>query len=90
MIDIYIVHDNPNVEGIIWNTPLEVEPFFHFLDIGSKKDMSKAYKFKQIWGARKNPFCLIEEDGKAVKAFYTETGDDAIEQMLKYLKNYGK
>jgi hypothetical protein len=89
MIDIYVVHSNPNVEDIIWSVPTEAQPFFHFLDIDSKKDRSKAFKFKQEWGARKNPFCLLEKDGKAIKAFYTETGDDAIEQLIKYLRNYG-
>lgn len=90
MLDIYIVHDNPNVEDIIWNTPMEVEPFFHLLDTGSKKDKSKAFKLKQEWGARKDPFCLITSDNNPVKAFYTETGEDAISQLIKYLKNYGR
>ena len=87
MIDIYIVHDNPKIEDIIWNIPLEMEqPFIHFLDIGSLKDKSKAFKLKQDWGAKKNPFCLLEKDGKIEKAFYSETGVDAISQVIKYLK----
>lgn len=90
MIDIYIVHDTSNIEDIIWTIPTEIEPFIHFLDINSKKDRSKAFKFKQIWGARKNPFCLMEKDGKPMKAFYTETGDDAIKQLINFLTNYEK
>lgn len=88
MIDIYIIHDNPNVEDIIWKIPSMIEPFIHFLDIGSIKDRNKAFKIKQDWGARKNPFCLIEKDGKVEKVFYTETGVDAIDQVINYLKNY--
>lgn len=88
MIDIYIVHDTPIVEDVIWSIPTTLEPFIHFMDIGSKKDKSKAFKFKQEWGARQNPFCVIEKDGKAIKAFYTETGDNAINQLIKYLKEY--
>ena len=90
MIDIYIVHDTSNIEDIIWAIPTEIEPFIHFLDINSKKDRSKAFKFKQTWGARKNPFCLMEKDGKPMKAFYTETGDDAIKQLINFLTNYEK
>ncbi len=88
MLDIYIVHNSPNSEDIIWSTPMDVEPFFHFLDADSKKDKSKAFKLKQEWGARKNPFCLVEKDSKVIKAFYTESGEDAIKQLIKYLKNY--
>lgn len=90
MIDIYIVHDSSNIEDVIWTIPTEIEPFIHFLDINSKKDRSKAFKFKQHWGARKNPFCLMEKDGKPVKAFYSESGDDAITQLINFLKNYGE
>ena len=86
MIDIYIVHDNPNVEDIVWQVPTSLQPFFHFMDTGSKKDKSKAFKFKQDWGARMNPFCLISEGDKGIKAFYTESGEDAIQQLIKYLK----
>ena len=85
MIDVYIVHDNPDIEDIVWRIPLESEqPFIHFLDV--IKDKSKAFKLKQEWGARKNPFCLLERDGKVEKAFYSETGEDAISQMINYLK----
>jgi glutathione peroxidase-family protein len=87
MIDIYIVYDNRNVEDIVWSIPTDSQPFFHFLDTTSKKDKSKAFKLKQEWGAKKNPFCLIEKDGKIVKAFYTETGDNAISQLIEYLRN---
>jgi hypothetical protein len=86
MIDIYIVHDNINAEDIIWSAPSNAQPFFHFLDISTKKDRSKAFKLKQEWGAKKTPFCLIEKDDKPIKAFYTESGEDAIEQLIKYLK----
>lgn len=88
MIDIYIVHDNPNVEDLVWNIPTEINPFIHFLDIGSKKDKHKAFKFKQDWGARKTPFCLIESDGVPLKAFYSETGDSAINQLIEFLRTY--
>lgn len=89
MIDIYIVHNNPEIDNIVWSVPSSLEPFIHLLDIGSQKDKSKAFKFKQHWGARKTPFCLVEKDGNVEKAFYTETGEDAIEQLIKYLRNYG-
>ena len=90
MIDIYVVHNNPDVLSDIWNASCEVEPFIHILDVGSKFDKSKAFKLKQEWGARQDPFCLIEEDGIAIKAFYSETGEDAIVQLIKYLKTWKK
>lgn len=88
MIDIYVVHNNPDIIENIWNASSQIEPFIHILDIGSKLDRSKAFKFKQEWGARKDPFCLIEEDGKAVKAFYSETGEDAVVQLINFIKTW--
>ena len=88
MIDIYIVHNNPEIVNDIWEASYPKDPFVHILDIGSLKERSKAFKLKQEWGARKDPFCLIEEDGKAVKAFYSETGDDAIIQLINFMKSW--
>lgn len=89
MIDIYITHNDPDRN--IWDSiPGELSPFVHILDIGSIKERSKAYKLKQEWAARQDPFCLVEEDGKAVKAFYSETGDDAINQLIKFMKIWKK
>ena len=88
MIDIYIIHNNPDTIKNIWNIPLNFEPFIHLLDIGSKVDRSKAFKFKQNWGARQDPFCLIEEDGKPIKAFYSEIGEDAINQLINFIKTW--
>lgn len=90
MIDIYVVHNDPDVLGDVWNASCEIEPFIHIFDIGSKLDKSKAFKLKQEWGAKQNPFCLIEEDGNAIKAFYSETGEDAITQLINFIKTWKK
>lgn len=90
MIDVYIVHNNPSALKQFWEFAYAIEPFVHTLDIGSKLDRSKAFKLKQEWGARQDPFCLIKKDDKAVKAFYSEAGEDAIVQLIKYLKTWKK
>lgn len=90
MIDIYIVHNNPEIIEDIWEAVYPVDPFIHILDIGSILDRSKAFKLKQEWGARQDPFCVLEEDGKVIKCFYTETGEDAIVQLINFMKLWKK
>ena len=61
----------------------------NFIDSGSAKEKSKAFKFKSEWGAREEPFALITENNKAIIAFYTEDGN--INNKLKdFLDSYFK
>lgn len=46
MLDIYIIHNNPSIKDIISNSEINSDAFYHFLDEGSLKEKSKAYKFK--------------------------------------------
>lgn len=83
--DVYVVSNDPNLSNKI-NGSFPGNPFFHFYDIGSMKDRSTAYKLKGQFGARLDPFAVVFNKDKAVKAFYTEADDHVIESLLKYLK----
>lgn len=87
MLDIYIIHNNPNIKDIICNSEINSDAFYHFLDEGSLKEKSKAYKFKSEWCARQTPFIGIYKDGKMFKGFYSETGEDVIQSLIKYLNH---
>ena len=56
------------------------------LDVETLKGKKEAFKLKSHWGARLDPFIIIEDNGKAIKAFYTEAGD-AISEFLNYIEN---
>ena len=58
------------------------------LDVETLKGKKEAFKLKSHWGARLDPFILIEDNGRVTKAFYSEAGD-AISEFLNYIENEG-
>ena len=88
MIDLYLVFYNINdlnkIEEVINDNF-----YLHYLNINKHNDKSKAFKLKGEWSARLNPFILLEEKGKVLKAYYSEIGENAVTQFIKdYGKNY--
>ena len=87
MIDLYLVFDNINDLNKI--LPIITDKFYlHSYNINKHLDRSKAFKFKGEWSARLNPFILLEEKGKVLKAYYSETGENAVTQFIKDYENY--
>ena len=86
MIHIIIVYDNDKQKKLVLNSKFKIEPTIEFYNTNTKEGR-KGYKIKGEWGARKNPFVLLEDNGKPIKAFYSENDweDNAIIQMINYL-----
>ena len=84
--DVYIISNDPNMSSKI-NGSFPGNPFFHFYDIGSMKERSAAYKLKGQFGARLDPFAVVYEKDKPIKAFYSEADNDIIKSLIDYLKN---
>jgi len=87
MIDIILVHNNPKLEELFKNS-YNGEAFMQFLDRGSKKERSKAYKIQQEWGSNQTPFALVKKDDKVIKAFYAEDNDNVISNLISYLNEH--
>ena len=85
--DIYIVHNNHYIEKIINECESSIEPFIHYIDEGSKKGKSLAYKIKSNWGARQTPFVILYDKEDVIKALYSEADPDVITTLTKILKN---
>lgn len=86
--DVYIVYDNDSVIKRVGGTyTLKVSPFFHFIDDRTREGRKESFKLKGSWGARLTPFVLCTEGEKAVKAFYSETGEDVIESLITFLNS---
>ena len=88
MIHITIVYDDNKQKELVLKAKFNIEPTIEFYNINTK-DGKKGYKIKGEWGARKNPFVLLEDNGKPIKAFYSENDweDNAIIQLINWLKN---
>lgn len=54
-------------------------------DEGSFKEKKLAYKVKGACAAKLTPFIAVYKDEELIKAFYSETGEDVIESLDKWL-----
>lgn len=86
--DVYIVYDKDDVVRKVGGTyTIKVSPFFHFIDSRTLNGKKEAFQLKGSWGARMDPFAICMEGEKAVKAFYSETGEDVIESLITFLNS---
>lgn len=84
--DVYLVYnDDSQLRKIGGTHTLKVSPFFHFIDDRTLEGRKDAFKLKGSWGSRVTPFALCMDGEKAVKAFYSETGEDVIKSLIDYL-----
>ena len=83
MIEVYIVYHNNSTLKEIGRSNLKDSPFFHLID--ERKDKKKAWKVKGAFSAKMNPFVVIYDGERPMRAFYSETGEDVIESLITYL-----
>ena len=88
MTDIIVVYSDKNQLDRIGDTS-KYTPIFHFVDSLAKKSKKEAWRIKSYYGAKLDPFAVILDDEKSIKAFYTEA-EDVIDSLIKYLNNNGK
>ena len=88
MTDVIVVYSDKNQLDRIGDTS-KYTPIFHFVDSLAKKSKKEAWRIKSYYGAKLDPFAVILDDEKPVKAFYTEA-EDVIDSLIKYLNDNGK
>lgn len=79
--DIYIVCNDSSQEKQVRDS-VKSPLTFHFID--SKKGSKEARTLKSHWAARLEPFALVMNKDKPIKAFYSEA-EDVINNLIKYL-----
>ena len=88
MTDIIVVYSDKSQLDRIGDTS-KYTPIFHFIDSLAKKSKKEAWRIKSYYGAKLDPFAVILDDEKPIKAFYTEA-EDVIDSLIKYLNSNGK
>jgi hypothetical protein len=88
MTDIIVVYSDKSQLDRIGDTS-KYTPIFHFVDSLAKKSKKEAWRIKSYYGAKLDPFAVILDDEKPIKAFYTEA-EDVINSLIKYLNSNGK
>ena len=86
-MDIYIVYDDPTHKELIEMVEFKKQPFLHFLDMNTLEGRKKGFKLKGQYGAKKNPFVVVEENDQLQKVFWSEGKDDAINQLIKWIND---
>ena len=88
MTDVIIVYSSESQLDRIGDTS-KYTPIFHFVDSLARKSKKEAWRIKSYYGAKLDPFAVILDNEKPLKAFYTEA-EDVIDSLIKYLNNNGK
>lgn len=88
MTDIIVVYSDKSQLDRIGDTS-KYTPIFHFVDSLARKSKKEAWRIKSYYGAKLDPFAVILDDEKPIKAFYTEA-EDVIDSLIKYLNNNEK
>ena len=88
MTDVIVIYSDKSQIDRIGDTS-KYTPIFHFVDSLAKKSKKEAWRIKSYYGAKLDPFAVILDDEKPIKAFYTEA-EDVINSLIKYLNNNGK
>lgn len=83
MTDVFVVYNNEEQLNRIGDTS-KYTPIFHFIDSMTKKGKKEAYRLKSHYAARLDPFAVILDKNKPIKAFYSEA-EDVIDSLIKYL-----
>lgn len=81
--DIFIVCSDKEQLKKVEDTT-NVTSTFHFIDPLSKKGKKEAWALKNYWGAKLDPFAIVMNGDKPVKAFYSES-ENVIDNLLTYL-----
>lgn len=85
-MDVYIIYNKDETLRKLGDTSdLKVSPFFHFIDDRTRRGRKDAWRVKGGFAAKLTPFIAIYEGQKPIKAFYSETGEDVVESLIKYL-----
>lgn len=83
MTDVFIVYNNEKQLSDIGDTS-KYSPIFHFIDVTTFKGKKEGWKIKSYYGAKLDPFVVILDNEKPIKAFYSEA-EDVINSLIKYL-----
>lgn len=84
MFDIYVVYDDPSHRDLVNMLHFTKQVFMHWYDMNTAEGKKKGYKLKALYGARKNPFVVVEKNDQLEKVFWSEGKDDAINQLIKW------
>jgi len=86
MIELILVSGNLEDERKIRDSLIVDRFYYNFLDSNSAYTKKQAYGLKKEWGAREEPFVLVQKEDKVLRAFYSESSTNVIDDALEFIK----
>ena len=89
MINVIVVYDDDETKELVKNSPSIKTPTIEFVDMNTIDGRKRGFKLKGAYGARTNPFVIIEDGESVIQCMYSEEDwkDNAVEQLLKWFEN---
>ena len=77
--------------SIIYSDESQLDKINHIVDyFDGNTGKKQGRMIKGRWGAKLDPFVIITDGEKPIKAFYSETGEDVLDSLRKYINDYYK
>lgn len=80
-----LVYDNIKDKEFLDLTNLKIPFFIDYLNMNNLEGRKSGFKVLNYWSAKKLPFIVVEEDNSKPKVFYSEIGELATNQFIKWL-----
>ncbi len=86
MYNAYITYINKRDREYLEKVNTQIPVYLYFFDMNSYSNKKNGWKIKNVAGAKLDPFVLVkDEKDKIIKAFYSESGKNAINQLIEFL-----
>ena len=83
-MEVTIVYDNKQDRKLVELIDTKLPFFVNFVDYNTTNGRKEAYQIKSHWGAKLNPFVVVQEGEEIIKVFYSETSN-AVQQLINWL-----
>ena len=80
-----VIYENKKDREFLDLIDSKIPIFIRYIDYNTIEGRKEAYKVKSHWAARMNPFVVVQEDEEIIKVFYSESGKNAVQQLINYL-----
>ena len=88
-MNVIVVYNNDKDRELLESVDSKFPIFINFINYNTTKGRKESYKIKSEWGAKENPFVIVEEADKIIKVFYSEK-NNAINQLIDFLNDSSK
>ena len=82
--DVFIICNKEQMKKV--EDSVKESPTFHFIDPMTAKGRKESFKLRGHWGAKLDPFAIVKDGERPIKAFYSEA-ENVIDSLIMFLNN---